>query len=153
MSSQGPVTGGCQCGGVRYSLSSPPVGAHFCHCRMCQKAVGGPFAALASVPTADLVWVRGAPAWFASSNLAERPFCRDCGTPLGFRYVGSDRINITIGSLDDPELAPVGIHYGVEARLSWVRVCDGLPQVETSDDPDSPVTLSQLISHQAGDGE
>jgi len=144
-----PVTGGCQCGAVRYSLASRPTGAHFCHCRMCQRAVGGPFAALVSVPTEDLAWTAGAPGWFASSNLATRPFCRDCGTPLGFAYDGSGRINVTIGSLDDPEIAPIGVHYGVESRLSWVKLCDGLPEVETADDPDSPVTLASLVSHQA----
>jgi hypothetical protein len=147
-----PVTGGCQCGAVRYSLASPPGGAHFCHCRMCQKAVGGPCAALNSVPTADLTWVRGTPGWYASSNLARRPFCQDCGTPLGFHYVDSDRINVTIGSLDEPEPVPIGMHYGVESRLSWYGICDDLPQVETSDDPDSPVPLTGLISRQGGDG-
>jgi hypothetical protein len=43
------LTGGCQCGAVRYALTAMPEGAHFCHCRMCQKAVGGPFAALVPV--------------------------------------------------------------------------------------------------------
>ena len=59
---------------------------------------------------------------------------------------------MTIGSLDDPELAPIAIHYGVESRLSWIRICDDLPQVETSDDPDSPTRLAELVSHQAGEG-
>ena len=152
MSGTPPIMGGCQCGAVRYSLASLPTGAHVCHCRMCQRAVGGPFAALTSVPTGDLAWVRGTPGWFESSNLARRPFCRDCGTPLGFHYVDSGRINVTIGSLDDPELAPIAIHYGVESRLSWIRICDDLPQVETTDDPDSPTRLAELVSHQAGEG-
>jgi hypothetical protein len=144
--------GGCQCGKVRYALNSPPTGAHFCHCRMCQRAVGGPFAALTSVPVADLDWTAAEPSWFASSNLARRPFCAACGTPLGFQYVGSDRINVTIGSLDDPEIAPIGVHYGVEAQLSWVKICDDLPRIETRDDPDSPVSLSTLSSNQSGEG-
>ncbi len=148
MTTGAAIEGGCQCGQVRYRLASRPSHAHFCHCRMCQKAVGGPFAGLTSVPTGDLSWIRGEPGWFASSNLARRPFCRDCGTPLGFQYIGSGRINVTIGSLDDPEIAPIEIHYGVEARLSFVRICDELPRVRTADDPDSPVSLTNLVSHQ-----
>ena len=35
------ATGGCQCGAVRYALYAMPEGS-VCHCRMCQKAVGGP---------------------------------------------------------------------------------------------------------------
>ena len=37
------LTGGCQCGAVRYALYAMPERAGICHCRMCQKAVGGPF--------------------------------------------------------------------------------------------------------------
>ncbi len=118
---------------------------------MCQKAVGGVFAALTSVPVEDLSWTANAPGWFASSSVAKRPFCPRCGTPLGFAYDGSGRINVTIGSLDNPEIAPIGIHYGVEAKLSWVRICDELPRVETGDDPDCPVGLDAMVSHQ-GEG-
>ena len=40
------LTGGCQCGAVRYALLEEPTGAHICHCRMCQKAFGSFFAPL-----------------------------------------------------------------------------------------------------------
>jgi hypothetical protein len=36
------LTGGCQCGALRYALTAPPERVHFCHCRNCQKAVGVP---------------------------------------------------------------------------------------------------------------
>jgi hypothetical protein len=121
------ITGGCQCGRVRYTLARLPERSHICHCRMCQKAVGGPFAALASVPNADIAWTGAELSWYASSNLAERPFCAHCGTPLGFRYVGGTRTNITLGSLDDPEVAPPLIQYGTESRLEWFKSCEALP--------------------------
>ena len=38
------LTGGCQCGAVRYCLHEPPADPHICHCRMCQKAFGSFFA-------------------------------------------------------------------------------------------------------------
>ncbi|MBH9811362.1 GFA family protein, partial [Clostridioides difficile] len=63
------ITGGCQCGRVRYTLARLPERSHICHCRMCQKAVGGPFAALASVPNADIAWTGVELSWYASSNL------------------------------------------------------------------------------------
>ena len=31
------LTGGCQCGAVRYALYAAPDRAGICHCRMCQK--------------------------------------------------------------------------------------------------------------------
>ena len=48
-------TGGCQCGAVRYEAAGPPSRTHFCHCRMCQKALGNLFAALAPFKRADVV--------------------------------------------------------------------------------------------------
>ena len=50
----GPIglKGGCQCGAVRYRLDATP-GGNICHCRMCQKAGGGPFMAFGGVPRGD----------------------------------------------------------------------------------------------------
>ena len=81
----GPIglTGGCQCGAVRYRLDAAPTGTHICHCRMCQKASGGPF--MASVLTSSFVVTRGALSIFKSSDIAERGFCAACGTPLQSR--------------------------------------------------------------------
>ena len=79
------LTGGCQCGAVRFALSAPPNKVSICHCRMCQKATGAPFASFADIEKGDFAWTRGKPAAFRSSSIAERDFCRDCGTPLSFR--------------------------------------------------------------------
>lgn len=113
------LTGGCQCGAVRYALSAMPESAHFCHCRMCQKAVGGPFAAFAPVPLSAFAWTRGTPAKFDSSSVAYRHYCADCGTPLTFGYQAEGRIAVTIGSLDEPARVPPVRQYGIESRLPW----------------------------------
>ena len=88
------MTAGCQCGAVRYALFAPPEST-VCHCRMCQKAVGGPFAALAKVPMAHFAWTRGRPASFQSSSVAERHFRASRGTPLTFHYLDGDAIEVT----------------------------------------------------------
>lgn len=113
------MTGGCQCGAIRYALAEPPVST-VCHCRMCQKAVGGPFAALCKVSLTSFAWTRGEPGSFRSSSAAERHFCANCGTPLTFRFLDGDAIEVTTGSLDAPALAPPTKNFGAEARLSWV---------------------------------
>ena len=142
-----PATGGCQCGAVRYSIEGPLKGAHFCHCRMCQRAVGNVFAALVAAPKDAVTWTRGAPTIFASSDKATRGFCATCGTPLTFAYNHSHHLNVTIGSLDEPKAWPIEMHYGVEGRLPWVKVCDGLPEEATSDE--AGAVLADMISHQA----
>ena len=55
------MTGGCQCGAVRYALHAAPYNPHICHCRMCQKAFGSFFAPLAAVKLADIAWTRKPP--------------------------------------------------------------------------------------------
>src|ERR687893_521517 len=96
------MTGGCQCGAVRYALFSEPTGPSICHCRMCQKAFGNYFAPLAGVPLRDIAWARGGPGVFRSSEAVERGFCRRCGTPLYYHVLGRDRISVSLGSLDEP---------------------------------------------------
>lgn len=113
------ASGGCQCGAVRYHVTAMMDNAHVCHCRMCQKAVGGPFASLAAAPRAALTWTRGTPAVFHSSAQVARGFCRDCGTPLYYDYLGGKTVNLTIGSFDDPDLFPPHTQFGLEGRRAW----------------------------------
>ncbi|MDX2235587.1 MAG: GFA family protein [Hyphomonadaceae bacterium] len=150
--SRTPVAaGGCQCGAVRYALYVTPENSHVCHCRMCQRATGGLFAALAGAPKAAFAWTKGRPAIFASSNLAERAFCADCGTPLSFTYVADPgaRFYVTIGSLDAPEEAPILRQYGVESRLSWVRFCEDVPGEATGESDAAQGFFAGMVSRQA----
>lgn len=129
------VTGGCQCGAVRYRIDASLRQIHYCHCRMCQRAVGNLFAALAGAPKDALHWTLGQPRFFASSSVALRGFCERCGTPLTFAYIDAQRVYVTIGSLDHPQAAVPEIHYGIESRLPWLHIADDLPAETTSDDP------------------
>ncbi len=144
------ATGGCQCGAVRYALYVAPQNAHVCHCRMCQRATGGLFAALAGAPKADFAWTKGEPGLFASSNLATRAYCRDCGTPLSFSYNRLDaRFYVTIGSLDRPDAVPIGVQYGTEAKIPWVAFCEDTPGEQTGADPKTQAFYATMINNQA----
>lgn len=147
---QAALTGGCQCGAVRYALYARPEGTHICHCRMCQKAVGGPFAALAPVRIEDFAWTRGQPGCFRSSTIAVREFCPQCGTPLTFRYVDSEWTDVTIGSLDRPLEAPPEKQYGVESRVGWLDGIFGRPATATESDM-STDRLAKIVSYQHPD--
>ncbi|MBO6719270.1 MAG: GFA family protein [Rhizobiaceae bacterium] len=117
------ITGGCQCGAVRYRAES--LGrASICHCRMCQKAFGGFFGPL--VTGVGLEWTRGEPRWFESSNVVRRGFCAECGTPLTYDY-GGEEIEVAIGTLDNPELAPPVIQVNPTDKLSFFEALHALP--------------------------
>jgi hypothetical protein len=127
------LTGGCQCGAVRYRLDVEPKGASICHCRMCQKATGSPYGAFANVPHAALAFTRGAPKSFQSSEIAERGFCADCGTPLTYRNLRASRISVTLGSLDDPDAVAPEFQLEADHAVAWVRACLDTPNHTLSD--------------------
>jgi hypothetical protein len=144
--------GGCQCGAVRYAFYAPLENAHVCHCRMCQRATGGVFAALAGGAPDNFAWTRGTPAFFASSNLAQRAFCTRCGTPLSFKYdLPTARMYVTIGSLDRPEEVNLVKQYGIERRLPWVKFCDDVPAEPTAVSAEAQEFLAKMSIKQRGE--
>ena len=84
------LTGGCQCGAVRFAVSAAPNRVSICHCRMCQKASGAPFASFADIDKNDFTWTKGTPAAFQSSTIAMRDFCSACGTQPFSQGTGRD---------------------------------------------------------------
>lgn len=121
------MTGGCQCGRVRYRVTVENDDAYLCHCRMCQRATGGVFIAFKNVKKAAVTWERE-PDRFASSPIAERGFCSACGTPLTFAFPDSANIDLTVGSFDAPGRFVPRHHFGVESiHEAWLDT-GGLPR-------------------------
>ncbi|MCU9848423.1 GFA family protein [Defluviimonas sp. WL0024] len=122
MTSTPPFAGGCLCGAIRYEISAPPYDPHYCHCRSCQKAAGAPAIAGAFIARTEFRIIRGKPRYFRSSAVAERGFCKDCGTYLIYRPLIAQWSNwmiITIACLDHPEELSPRRHYGSESRIPW----------------------------------
>lgn len=114
------MTGGCQCGRVRYRVQIHNDEAYLCHCRMCQRATGGVSIAFKNVLKAELSW-DGEPDIYASSPIAERGFCSACGTPLTFAFPDSEKMDLTVGSFDEPGRFVPQHHFGVESiHEAWV---------------------------------
>lgn len=111
------MTGGCQCGRVRYTASIEDDDAYLCHCRMCQRATGGVAIAFKNLKKAAVTWARE-PDRYASSPIARRGFCSTCGTPLTFEFLDGRNIDLTVGSFDDPWRFKPKEHFGSE---SWHR--------------------------------
>ena len=144
-------SGGCQCGAVRFR-GSKFGRSSICHCRMCQKAFGNYFAPLGGVKRADFAWTRGEPGTFMSSDAVERGFCRDCGTPLSFRYIAEDAIDVSLGSLDEPARVRPVIAFGIEGRMPWFDGLATLPGETTDEDP-PPTREGRIHSRQHPDRE
>jgi hypothetical protein len=132
-----PATGGCQCGAVRYRITAFIAGsAHICHCRMCQRAVGGPFAALTAATDDAFEWTKGEAAAWRSSSEATRGFCAECGTPLYYHGDDSGRINVTIASLDNPDAFAPETQVGTEGQMPWFETLPSLRSRGATGDDD-----------------
>ena len=132
MTDASTMTGGCACGKVRFSADIADDEAYLCHCRMCQRASGAISLAFKNVKAADVAWERD-PDWYESSPIARRPYCRECGTSLGFAFPDSEIMDLTIGSFDDPSRFRPKHHFGAESlHRAWIDT-EGLPEYRTDE--------------------
>jgi hypothetical protein len=145
------LTGGCQCGAVRFRVERLGRGS-ICHCRMCQKAFGNFYAPLIS--GFGVVWTRGKPAYFQSSNKVRRGFCAACGTPLTYELLGrseEDEVEVAIAAFDDPRLTAPSIQVNPGDKLPFV---DDLPKLHTrtdAEDQGQAAFNASIVSYQHPD--
>jgi hypothetical protein len=145
------ISGGCQCGKIRYHYEGELLDPSICHCRMCQKAFGSWGAALVMMMADQLTWARGQPSIFRSSSVVDRGFCKDCGTPLYMREDGDPHYEMAIGTLDNPNaIPPLSRQSAVESRLDWFATMHLLPE-EHMTDYRTPEDLVKLKSFQHPD--
>lgn len=98
----------------------------------------------------SLRWTRGALTIFKSSNLAERGFCNQCGTPLTYAFAGTGRISVAMNSLDNPEFIRPTKQYGVESKVSWLEEISELPAQRTDEWMDSEAQ-TRIVNRQHPD--
>lgn len=126
------MTGGCACGRVRFRARVTDEAAYLCHCRMCQRATGSLSIAFKNLKKADIAW-ESEPDWYQSSPIAARPFCRECGTSLGFAYADSENMDLTVAAFDDPARFRPVHHFAIEsAHRAWLNTL-GLAEYRARD--------------------
>lgn len=133
---QSIVYGGCLCGAVRYEISAPSISTGYCHCRICQKFTGSAMSTWTAFPASAVSFPDLEPKYFASSPIAERGFCPECGSSLCYRLIQPKKaayLVIFTSSLDDPAPHAPMAHSGIESQLPWIEVLDDLPRTRTAD--------------------
>ena len=100
------LTGGCQCGAVRYECTAEPLFTGNCHCRDCQRSTGSAYVPALAVPARALK-ITGDVKYYDSradsGHTFSRGFCPNCGGRLFGKTSAMPRFMlITAGSLDDP---------------------------------------------------
>ena len=121
--------GGCQCGALRYRIEAPLSDSAHCHCAICRRSSGGILTTWVTVPRTSFQWLQWQPRTFASSASCSRYFCADCGAHLAlFTTLSPQTLDVTVATLDAPELAPANRHIWVGSRLPWLSVDPQLPE-------------------------
>ena len=114
------VQGGCKCGAIRYALTEAPTEIVVCHCPDCRRVSGAHALAWVILPSAGFHLATGTPTAYRSSSHVTRTFCGTCGTTLTYQHDDArDSIDVTIGSLDDPEVFRPTEELAEEHKLSW----------------------------------
>jgi hypothetical protein len=126
-------TGGCLCGAVRYRARTDPIRVVNCHCRTCRRVSGAAFMTFVHFPAGELAWTGPEPTRYRSSDEAERGFCAVCGCTLSMHEaVLADRVQVSLGSLDRPDLVRPDDHVWTRSQLPWLEVVDELPRFAAS---------------------
>ena len=129
------LTGGCQCGAVRYRITAEKLAAYACHCSECQKQSASGFGI--SVPVFESAFeVEGELASWGrttdSGSYTDCYFCPECGTRV--YHSGANRpglITIKGGSLDDAKNLAIAAHIWTRSKQDWLSLPDDIARWET----------------------
>ena len=126
------IGGSCLCGEVRWSVDDGAfTRMSHCHCSMCRKAHGAPFATYVNAPPGGFHWLQGEEhiRRFESSPGFTRAFCSRCGSVVP--SLVNDYMCIPAGCLDgDPGVRP-SAHIFAASKAPWHLMADDLPRHET----------------------
>ncbi|SEG30483.1 GFA family protein [Marinobacterium lutimaris] len=95
-------TGHCLCGKVSVTAALKNHDVDACHCDTCRRWAGGPMLAVACEGEPDFKGEAHIGV-FASSDWAERGFCKECGTHLFYRLKEGGFYALPVGLLDNAE--------------------------------------------------
>ena len=124
--------GGCDCGAVRYRLTSRPMFVNCCHCRWCQRETGTAFALNAMIES-DRVALLAGPVDIvdtpSASGIGQRiARCPVCRIAVWSHYGGRAQLSfVRVGSLDDPDAFPPDVHIFTTTKQPWVVLPEGVP--------------------------
>ena len=125
------ITGGCECGLVKYEVLGDLVDFCHCHCSICRRLYGAAFVTWGGVSRADLSYISGEANLksYSFSEKADSIFCDTCGSRILVAFKPqTDMLYITLGGLDGDFVCPPGFHQFVGSKAPWFEITDDLPQ-------------------------
>lgn len=124
------TAGACLCGALQYELESAGTTLTHCHCSMCRKHHGAPFATFVEAAASSLRWRAGEESVvkYASSAARQRAFCGSCGSVAPAPV--QERVLLPAGNLQGELGSTGGRHVFVGSKAPWHIIADALPQYD-----------------------
>ena len=121
-------------GAVRYEVNGPLRDVVNCHCSMCQKQHGN-FGPHTKARKANITVTKSdGLAWYKTSEIARRGFCRKCGSGLFWEPFDLDATGIVAGTVDAPTALKTIGHIFVGEKSDFYEITDDQPQFKASSD-------------------
>lgn len=110
-----PLTGGCNCGALRFEVTEPLAYAYYCHCTRCQRRSGAGAAPGAIAVPGSFKLLQGEEqlaAWSAGDGF-DKCFCSNCGSHVFARNPENpELVSVRLGAFDgDPGIRPTARHF------------------------------------------
>ncbi|HET7879616.1 MAG TPA: GFA family protein [Acetobacteraceae bacterium] len=126
------LSGGCQCGAVRYTISVEPLSVYVCHCRECRRQSASAFGISVIVPEAAFALTEGeVRTWRRptdSGRVLDCMFCVVCGSRICHTTPDEGVVSVKGGSLDEPPGLQSATHIWTTRRLPGVVIPRGVAQ-------------------------
>ncbi|CAN5454423.1 hypothetical protein BH09PSE6_BH09PSE6_18780 [soil metagenome] len=144
------LSGGCQCGAVRFRIDGPVLERFVCHCLECRRQSASAFGISAMVASDALTLTQGQPSWWsrptARGGELRCAFCPHCGSRLW--HADEAGISVKGGSIDGGVGIDGATHIWTASKLDGVEIpanapCfveepDGMPGARDTAAPMSP---------------
>ena len=119
--------GGCLCGAIRYRVEGAPFNTNVCYCTQCMRQSGAAMPAFATFTLDRFRLLSGEPVTYRSSGFATRQFCARCGSSLFWQRDGDDKLDVFLGTLDEPgRMPPPDDQLWTEHRVPWLPELAGI---------------------------
>ncbi|MEM7124681.1 MAG: GFA family protein [Chloroflexota bacterium] len=131
-----PIEGGCDCGTIRYLMTTKPLIVHCCHCRWCQRETGSAFVLNAAIESDRVENLGDSPVIIdtpSDSGMGQKVArCPKCYVALWSHYAGSGGLTkyVRVGTLDQPDLIPPDVHIFTSSKQPWVVIPDSMMSFE-----------------------
>lgn len=120
------MKGQCLCGAVSFtSPDTREIG--LCHCGTCRRWGGGPLFAVHCGPDVTFLGTESI-AVYASSDWAERAFCKQCGTHLYYKLLATGEYFVPAGAFDSSDFTLASQIY-IDKKPEYYALANQTPML------------------------